>query len=351
MSVWNTPATERVAALREQAGLYGDPTADLSDLELLNARYESVLREQIDTRDRYMGLLTSLRKHDDAVRTTAVSAFKEHADRYAQNAVRQHMQPFNELLHRVEQLPDRPGPKQTEALRSSAAQVRSALKESGSTEDIVDPDGARHTLRTLRHVVAMLEVRDGLRVEEVLGLVRNALHDDSLIDLFTVADRATLAPPAPSHEPPFAGPGWSDLRGFWAYQPENAAAHVKAYPVGEDWYLDLWSARGQLLAFGSVPADEVTLLAPALVDQADSWVRDRSEYAWRRFADTAKSTRDADQREHARGEPAARREAADSARVRVATAVSSQRPAGPLAGSPHNTVVPTAPPQTLRRSR
>lgn len=334
MSVWNTPAADRVAALRDQAVRYEEESAaGLSDLELLNAAYESVLREQIDTRDRYMSLLTSLRKHDDAVRTAATSAFKEHADRYAQNAVREHMRPFHALLYRVEQLPDRPGPRQMEGLRSAAVRVRFELKESGPAEDLIDPEGARHTLRTLRHVVGVLDAREGLDASDVLGLVKNALHDETLTDLFAVADRGTPVQVPEPPAPPFAGPGWSDLGGFWAYQPDDSDAHVKAYPVG-DWYLDLWSGRGQLLAFGTVPTEEVAALAPALITQADTWAHDRSEYAWRRFTDTAQATRIAPRPGRDMPSPSPGRTSADDTRVRAATASSPSRPTGPPTTSP-----------------
>lgn len=289
--MWNTPAADRVAALREQAVLYEEPTADLSDLELLNKAYESVLREQIDTRDRYMGLLTSLRAHDEAVRAAAVRAFKENADRYARQAVNEHMRPFQALLYRVEQLPDRPGPRQMDGLRSAADQVRFELKKAGRPEDLIDPGGARHTLRALPHVVAVLDAREGLDASDVLGWVKAALDDEAPTDLFTVTARGTSAPAPPA--PPFAEKGWNDLGGPWAYQPDDSDAHVKAYPVGEDWYVDLWSGQGQLLAFGTMPATEVATLAPALITRADAWTHDRSEYAWRRFADTAQAARTA----------------------------------------------------------
>ncbi|KND38323.1 hypothetical protein IQ63_08175 [Streptomyces acidiscabies] len=331
--MWNTPAADRVASLREQATRYEEPIADLPDLDLLNHAYESVLREQIDTRDRYMSLLTSLRKHDDAVRAASTSAFKDRADHYAQYAVRQHMRPFDELLYRVGQLPDRPGSQQMAGLRSSAERVAFQLKQEDRPEDLIDPEGARYTLRTLRHVVGVLDAREGLDAAEVLGLVKNALDTDASTGLFEVADRGTPVPAPSPTDPPFAGPGWSDLGGFWTYQPSNSNAHVKAYPVGEDWYLDLWSARGQLLAFGTGPATEVAALAPALTAQADTWAYDRSEYAWRRFADTAQVVRSAPPQPDTPG-PAADKATPADARVRAATAISPNRPVGLPAASP-----------------
>ncbi|MFE2596027.1 hypothetical protein ACFXCZ_05925 [Streptomyces sp. NPDC059396] len=262
------------------------------------------------------------------------------------------MRPFHALLYRVEQLPDRPGPQQMDGLCSAALRVRLELKESGPAEDLIDPEGARHTLRTLRHVVATLEAREGLDASDVLGLVKNALNDETLIDLFTVAARSTPVPAVELPAPPFAEPGWSDLGGFWAYQPDGSGAHVKAYPVGEDWYLDLWSARGQLLAFGTVPAAEVAALAPALLTQADTWTRDRSEYAWRRFTDTAQATRTAPRPGQDTGQVPAPGVSA-ATRARAATASSPNRLAGSAASSPSSppSAARPATPAAPRRSR
>ncbi|WP_188305734.1 hypothetical protein, partial [Streptomyces sp. CBMA123] len=313
MSVWSTPAADRAAALREQAERCGDPSAALPDLELLNAAYESLLREQIDTRDRYMSLLTSLRKHDEQVRAAAVASFKGHADRFAQDAVRQHMRPFHELLYRVEKLSDRPGVQQVEDLRSVGVRVAHQLKDAGPAENLIDPDGARATLRSVHSVVGVLEGRPGLDGAEVLDLVKDVLDGEPPSAVFEIADRAGPRPSLPVAAPPFAGPGWNDLGHLWAFQDADSGAHVKAYPMGgEDWYLDLWSAQGQLLAFGSATADEVAALAPALTAKAEAWSRDRSEYGWRRFADTAQAVR----------------AAPDQARVRAATASSPSRTAG-----------------------
>ncbi|MFJ3791506.1 hypothetical protein [Kitasatospora sp. NPDC090091] len=68
------PTADRFAALREQAQRHDNPSAGFSNLELLTAAYESVLREQIYFRDRHMGLLASLHKHNEQVRAVATSA-------------------------------------------------------------------------------------------------------------------------------------------------------------------------------------------------------------------------------------------------------------------------------------
>jgi hypothetical protein len=141
----------------------------------------------------------------------------------------------------------------------------------------------------------------------------------------------------------FASPGWSEARGLWTYQPDNTGAHIKAYPLGEHWYLDLWSQRGQLLAFGTVPEAEVAALAPALTARASTWAHDRSEYAWRRFADTARATLTATSPPDRAPAPVAPRP--EDARVQAATAASPSRsaaqpaaaakpPASPLPASP-----------------
>ncbi|MGV9266655.1 hypothetical protein ACWDRR_18585 [Kitasatospora sp. NPDC003701] len=289
---WGRPAADRVAELRASAERYGDhQAADQSDLNLLNQAYERVLREQIDTHDRYMTLLTSLRGHDAAVRTAAVASFREGADRYALHLVRQHMRPYDELAYRVSQLSTRPGAQQLEDLRSVAVRVKASLANQDPPEEWIDPGNARHTLRTLSHVVGVLDGREGLDATEVLDLVKAALNDGSLHDLFTVADRGER-PGEDIPAPEFVGPGWQPLhRTLWHYQEEPDQAHVKAYPLGGDWYLDLWSSSGSLLAWGAAPADQVAALAPALTARAPGWALDRSDYAWRRFTDTANALR------------------------------------------------------------
>ncbi|MGA5704497.1 hypothetical protein [Peterkaempfera bronchialis] len=291
-STWGRPAAERVADLRASAQRYGDhQTAELSDLDLLNTAFERVLREQIDTRDRYMTLLTSLRGHDAAVRTAAVASFREGADRYALHLVRQHMRPYGELAYRISQLPDRPGAGQLEDLRSAAVRVKAGLADQDPPEEWIDPGNARHTLRTLGHIVGVLDGREGLDANEVLGLVKAALDDGSLRDLFTVADRGER-PTEETTVPEFVGPGWQPLhRTLWHYHAAPGQAHVKAFPLGGEWYLDLWSSDGSLLAWGAVPTDEVAALAPILAARAPGWTADRTAYAWRRFADTAEELR------------------------------------------------------------
>ncbi len=339
---WGRPAADRVADLRAGAERYGDhQSAEMSDLDLLNDVYERTLREQIDTHDRYMTLLTSLRSHDAAVRTAAISTFREGADRYALHLVRQHMRPYDELACRVSQLSDRPGPRQLEDLRSVAVRVQAGLADQEPPEEWIDPGDARHTLRTLGHVVGVLDGREGLDAAEVLGLVKAALSDGSLRDLFTVADRGKR-PGEDNPAPEFVGPGWQPLhRTLWHYQQEPDQAHVKAYPLGGEWYLDLWSSGGSLLAWGAAPADQVAALAPALTAQAPGWAADRTDYAWRRFTETAAALRT---------QPAPSAADAQVARASAARATTTRQ--GQVTSTPAaDPSTPTAMPQTRAAQR
>ncbi|WP_042366776.1 hypothetical protein [Streptacidiphilus neutrinimicus] len=284
-------AAERIAQLRSEALRFGDyQTAELSDLELLNSEVESARREQIETRDRYMGLLTSLRPHEEAVRRAAVAGFKEQADRYAQQQVSQHMRHFGEVTYRAANLPARPNEQQVEAIRSAAVIAQSLLRQDEPPREWIDPGGARQTLRTIGHVVGVLDGSEGLTGAEVLSQIKAVLDHDPLPDLFALADRGS-SPRAPQPRPEFAvGPGWMPVHlTLWAYQTEPGEAHIKAYPLGTDWYLDLWSADGTLLAYGIAAADDVGALARALTAHAPGWAAERSgDYAWERFEDTAR---------------------------------------------------------------
>ncbi|MER7772376.1 hypothetical protein [Kitasatospora sp. NPDC096140] len=189
----------------------------------------------------------------------------------------------------------------------------------------------------MHSVVGVLDGRPGLDGAEVLGLVKDMLAGEPPSAVFEIADRAGPRPETRVAAPPFAGPGWNDLGRLWAFQDADAGTHVKAYPMGgEDWYLDLRSAQGQLLAFGSETADEVAALAPALTARAEAWSRDRSEYGCRRFADTAQAVR----------------KAPDQARVRAAASSSPSRTAGRNAPpQPPPDAGAVAGPAAARRSR
>ncbi|MDT3395330.1 hypothetical protein RKE29_01475 [Streptomyces sp. B1866] len=353
MSVWNRPAADRVVALREHAAATGQPLDGLSDLDVLNAEYEAVLRERIGLRDRYQGLLTGRRRHEEAVRAAAARTAADQADHYARYAVARYVGQYSALLNRIQQLSDRPVPRQVQGLRAAAESLRTQLRYTDQhPERVVEPDGAGHALRTLRHVVGVLDEREGLDGDEVLQLIKDTLAGWPPISVYDVADRGTPKPVPPPPDPPFAGPGWSDLGGLWAYQPQDTGAHVKAYPVGDDWYVDLYSADGILLAYGTAPATDIADLAPALTARADAWARDRTDYAWRRFTTTAHAIHHAaDHPAPASGAPSP--PAPGDARARAATATSPARPPGtPTTGpTPAPAAARPEPGASTRRSR
>ena len=324
-------ATERVAQLRSEALRFGDyQTAELSDLELPSGEVESTLREQTEIRDRYMGLLTAVRPQEEAVRQATVAAFKEQADSYAQHQVAQHMKHFYEVTYRASNLPARPTEQQIEAIRSAAVTAQGLLQQDEPPREWIDPGGARQTLRMIGHVVGVLDGSEGLTGAEALAQIKAALDHDPLPDLFTLADRGR-PPRAQQPRPPFAaGPGWEPVHlALWAYQTEPGEAHVKAYPLGTDWYLDLWSADGTLLAYGTAATDEVGALAPALTARAPGWAAARGDdYAWRRFTNTARELQrpGAGDERVAAATPAPRR---ISRRNHPAAPDAAARPAGP----------------------
>jgi hypothetical protein len=283
--VWNQPAAERAARLRETAVRDGHPgAASAPDAELLNTAYEQVLREQIDTRDAYLRLLTELRHHDDRVRAGALAGIRPQIDRIARHLVREHHRPFEALLFRIGRLGDRPGAGELAALRSSADSVRHFLRAEGNAEDRIDPGDARHHLRTLRSVIAVLREREGVTAQDVLRLMDAALNQGPMLDLFDVG---TPKPSALRTPLPFAGEGWHQAAVVWTYQPAPGSAAVKAYPLGDQWHLDLWSADGPLLATGTAGEDMVGPLAAELAARAPAWTADRCEYGWRRFEQAA----------------------------------------------------------------
>ncbi|MFE7834968.1 hypothetical protein ACFU53_02495 [Streptomyces sp. NPDC057474] len=118
-----------------------------------------------------------------------------------------------------------------------------------------------------------------------------ALNDGPLLDLFEVGTPGPLPEPAP---PVFAGPGWTVHAHMWTYQPAPDDGFVTAVRLGDEWRIDLWSPAGPLLASGTAPENDVAALAEALVARAPAWTADRSDYAWRRFTDTANALRHTD---------------------------------------------------------
>ncbi|MBE4741480.1 hypothetical protein [Streptomyces caniscabiei] len=317
---WDVPAAERVAALRREAAHHPESGArELSDLELLNRAYESAVRDRIDTHDAYMRVLTDLRHHDDRVRAGAVSGFRPQIDRIARHVVNEHLKPYWQLVHRVEHLPERLSAGDIKSLRSQAASVRHWLRQDGPAEDRLDPGDAREHLSTLRTVLAALKGRRDVSTDDALRLMDAALNDGPLLDLFEIGTPEPLPEPAP---PVFAGPGWTVHAHMWTYQPAPDDGFVTAVRLGDEWRIDLWSPAGPLLASGTAPENDVAALAEALVARAPAWTADRSDYAWRRFTDTANALRHTDDA---------------SPRVRAATARTT---------TPHRPTPHTPPPTT-----
>jgi hypothetical protein len=291
--VWNVPAVERVAALRESADRsraagFGPAKDDASDLEVLNQAYESAVRAQIDARDAYMRLLSELRQHDDKVRAGAVAGVRPHIDRIARHVVRQHLTPAENLLYRIAHLSGALSGEGVASLRSAAERVRHTLGEEAPAEERLDPGDAREHLSRLRSVVTILLDRKDVTAADTLRLMDAALNDGPLLDLFTVG---TPEPTPRAPTPAFSGPGWAEHALTWTYQPDPAQGFVTAVAVGDQWWINLWAASGPLLAQGTAGEDQVGALAQALVEHAPAWSVDRSEYAWRRFADTTAALR------------------------------------------------------------
>ncbi|MFF4205522.1 hypothetical protein ACFYZ8_33290 [Streptomyces sp. NPDC001668] len=293
MTAARTTAADRVAALRKYAAATGEPLDHLSDLDVLNAGFDMLQADHIATRDRYMGLLTSLRKHDEALRSSVTRELTARADLVVAQAVRQTSHQLTRILDAVEALPDKPGADRIAQLKQIAASARHMIRllrerdeEDGRTWQ---PDSNRDLVNNARHVIGVLGERDGIPADEVIRLVGEALSPNgNLQDLFTVADQGTAR--TRRREPEFMGEGWHDRRSYYTYEPDGDARLV-AYSLGDAWHLDLYEGAGRLLAYGVVPESEVAALAPVLVSRAAAWSAECSGYPWRRFADTVTALR------------------------------------------------------------
>lgn len=280
-------AADRVAAIRKESAAIGEPLDHLSDLDVLNHVMELREAESIAIRDRYMGLLTSLRKNDEVVRKAAVQGVRERIDIFATEAVARKAGELDRILTAVEALPERVDAERVKRLKQIAADTRHMmrLREINPVKEW-RPDNNRELVNAARHVVGILGDRDGITADEVIRLVKEALEPNgNLRDLFDVADNGTLKPHLHRQDPPFMGPDWHDRNSYYAYEPDSGA-RVVAYNLGDDWHLDLYSVTGRLLAYGTVPAGQVADLAPVLVARAPEWAAEKTGYAWRRFADT-----------------------------------------------------------------
>lgn len=286
MTASQKTAEQWIADLRADYERDGEDVSHLSDVELLLHYHDVRERDRINTNDRYMRLLTEQRKHGDAVRAAVWREARECVDRLAAAAVERKARELTAILSAVEVLPERAGPDRVALLKRIAADTRHMLKLLDDHPDTQRwrPDDNAALVRNARSVIGVLGGRDGISADEVIRLVGEAIEPNGdLRDLFQVADSGTPKPHLGPQTPPFAGEHWIDLRDLYAYQPEGSRAHVKAYQLGDGWYLDLWAERGALLAFGVVPAEQVAVVAEALIARAGEWSRDRSTYPWRRF--------------------------------------------------------------------
>lgn len=288
MTTAHTTAADRVAALRKYAAATGEPLDHLSDLEVLNAGFDMLQADHIATRDRYMGLLTSLRQHDEAVRATVTRELTGRADLVVAQAVRHTSYELTRILDAVEALPERPGADHVARVKQIAASTRHMIRLLREQDEVDgrpwQPDSNRDLVHNARNVLGVLAERDGIQADEVIRLVGEALSPNgNLRDLFTVADQGTTR--TRRREPEFMGEGWHDRHSYYAYEPEGDV-RVVAYSLGDAWHLDLYEGAGRLLAYGVVPESKVAALAPVLVSRAPAWSAEHSGYPWRRFADT-----------------------------------------------------------------
>jgi hypothetical protein len=286
-------AADRVTALRTYAGATGEPLDHLPDLEVLNLGFDTLQAEQIATKDRYMGLLTSLRPHDEAVRAAVRRELTEGVDHVVAQAVQRTAYALTRILDAVEVLPERPGADRVALVKEIASSARHAIRllreHARESERPWQPDDNRGLVNNARHVLGVLSERHGIPADEVIRLVGEALRPNgNLRDLFTVADRGT--PRDRKREPEFMGEGWHDRRSYYAFEPDGDV-RVVAYSLGDAWHLDLCEGTGRLLAYGVAEESEVAALAPALVSRAPAWAAERTGYAWRRFTDTVTALR------------------------------------------------------------
>lgn len=282
-------AAERAADLRVERTAAGEDVSHLSDIELLNEYLEMSESERINIRDRYMGLLVDQRKHGERVYANAGAEARRKTGRYADFALSQQANQLFKILSAVEALPERASAERVELLKRIAADTRFNIKNT----DLLDParlyqnPDAMETLRSIRAVVGVLGERDGLDVDEVIRLVKTALNGGHLLDLFEVADTGTLKSHLVRQQPQFVGTDWTERGDYYAYEPDGSGSRVVAYALGEDWYLDLYSPTGSLLAYGIAPEAKVAGIAVALVERAPAWAADRSRRPWQRYGELA----------------------------------------------------------------
>lgn len=160
-------ADERVTALREDYKRQGEDVTGLSDAELLNRALTQALAESRRHENALSSLLQDRVKHDRAVYSAASRQAKQAVDArggmYLEAIVRRSALPLTGLIFRISELPERPGPKVVEELKSAAQSVkwqldgvvtRGVLDEVARTDEgvkLVDAQSAEIT--RLREVV------------------------------------------------------------------------------------------------------------------------------------------------------------------------------------------------------
>lgn len=121
-----TPA-DRIAALRDEYKRLGEDVTSLTDTELLYREVDRLAAESRRHENNASTLLQDQVKHDRAVyaaaRRTAAEWQSALAGLYLNAAVRKAASPVTGLIYRISQLPDRPGPKVVEELKSAARQA------------------------------------------------------------------------------------------------------------------------------------------------------------------------------------------------------------------------------------
>jgi hypothetical protein len=124
-------AAERVAALRKEYARFGEDVTTLTDTELLLQELERTQKESRRHENAYSSLLQDQVKHDRAVYTAARREATEQqiarGGLYLGAIVRRAATPITGLIYRISQLPDRPGSKVIEELRSAARTAQWSL--------------------------------------------------------------------------------------------------------------------------------------------------------------------------------------------------------------------------------
>lgn len=276
-------AEQRVADLRAERKAAGEDVSHLSDLDILNEFADQRAAECTNTRDRYMGLLREQRIHGERVRAATNRTLQERINVIAVHAVERHVREAGRLVAVVEALPEKPKPEQLARLRDVASSVKHMLELLNEDGGQWRLDNSHDLVNHARRVIGVLGARDGIAADEVIRLVGEALKPNgNLHELFTVADTGTLKPEFGRRHPQFFGADWVDRNHYYAYEPDGTGARVVAYGLGDDWYLDLYSPTGALLAYGVTTEQQVATVAQALVDGAPAMVGD-GLYPWQRY--------------------------------------------------------------------